>query len=95
MREKPRKTPEFTFKRTHKLSLDVPVLYLKVCEQIKGGAVGFLLTSQSCERAEIYEHQSEDKSLFFERCLLQIPCDPDAEVFVSPLRVTENVISEL
>lgn len=95
VREMPRKTPEFTFKRTHKLSPDVPVLYLKVCEQIKGCAVGFLLTSQSCERAEIYEHQSEDKSLFFERCLLQIPCDPDAEVFVSPLRVTANVISEL
>lgn len=34
-------------------------------------------------------------SFFFERCLLQIPCDPDAEVFVSPLRVTANVISEL
>lgn len=64
VREKPWKTPEFTFKRTHKLSPDVPVLYLKVCEQIKGGAVGFLLTSQSCERAEIYEHQSEDKSFF-------------------------------
>lgn len=65
VREMPRKTPEFTFKRTHKLSPDVPVLYLKVCEQIKGCAVGFLLTSQSCERAEIYEHQSEDKSPFF------------------------------
>lgn len=43
----------------------------------------------------LYEkHQSEDNS-HFDGCPLKIPCAPDAEVFVSLLRVTAYFISEL